>query len=130
MIKDSNLTGVIKQFSNLDPTSHLTDPEQRRKIDLVKTEEEVKKPKRKVIEPIEIPEILSVPRLRHLDTMTTKHYAKPPESYNTGPEIPVGLSKRFTQDKIHEGKILKQLDRELANEERKNNQTANEGGDN
>ena len=130
MIKDSNLTGVIKQFSNLDPTSHLTDPEQRRKIDLVKTEEEVKKPKRKVIEPIEIPEILSVPRLRHLDTMTTKHYAKPPESYNTGPEIPVGLSKRFTQDKIHEGKILKQLDRELANDARKNNQTANEGGDN
>ena len=58
MIKDSNLTGVIKQFSNLDPTSHLTDPEQRRKIDLIKTEE-VKEPKRKVVEPIEIPEIIS-----------------------------------------------------------------------
>ena len=135
MIKDSNLTGVIKQFSNLDPTSHLTDPEQRRKIDLVKTEEEVKKPKRKVVVPIEIPEILSVPRLRHLDTlrhsdtMTTKHYAKPPESYNTGPEIPVGLSKRFTQDKIHEGKILKQLDRELANDERKKNEATNKRGD-
>ena len=81
------------------------------------------------------PEILSVPRLRHLDTlrhsdtMTTKHYAKPPESYNTGPEIPVGLSKRFTQDKIHEGKILKQLDRELANEERKKNEIKNKRGD-
>ena len=58
MKKDTNLTGVIKQFSNLDPTSHLTDPEQRRKIDLIKTEE-VKEPKRKVVEPIEIPEIIS-----------------------------------------------------------------------
>ena len=90
MIKDSNLTGVIKQFSNLDPTSHLTDPEQRRKIDLVKTEEEAKKPKRKVVEPIEIPEILSVPRVQPIKQTEIQ------ESYNTEP----GLSKRFTQDKM------------------------------
>ena len=122
MIKDSNLTGVIKQFSNLDPTSHLTDPEQRRKIDLVKTEE-VKEPKKKVVEPIEIPEIISVPRTR----LTKK--TEVIES-NTRPQIPVGLSQRFTQDKIREAQILKELDRELANDERKNNQTANEGGDN
>ena len=122
MIKDSNLTGVIKQFSNLDPTSHLTDPEQRRKIDLIKTEE-VKEPKRKVVEPIEIPEIISVPRTR----LTKK--TEVIES-NTRPQTPVGLSREFTQEKLHEGKILKQLDRELAINERKNNQTANEGGDN
>ena len=114
MIKDSNLTGVIKQFSNLDPTSHLTDPEQRRKIDLIKTEE-VKEPKRKVVEPIEIPEIISVPRTR----LTKK--TEVIES-NTRPQIPVGLSQRFTQDKIREAHILKQLDKELVNDERKNSE--------
>jgi len=114
MIKDSNLTGVIKQFSNLDHTSHLTDPEQRRKIDLIKTEE-VKEPKRKVVEPIEIPEIISVPRTR----LTKK--TEVIES-NTRPQIPVGLSQRFTQDKIREAQILKELDREMAIDERKNNQ--------
>ena len=122
MKKDTNLTGVIKQFSNLDPTSHLTDPEQRRKIDLIKTEE-VEEPKKKVVEPIEIPEIISVPRTR----LTKK--TEVIES-NTRPQIPVGLSQRFTQDKIREAQILKELDRELANDARKNNQTANEGGDN
>ena len=121
MKKDTNLTGVIKQFSNLDPTSHLTDPEQRRKIDLVKTEE-IKKPKKIMVEPIEMPEIISVPRTR----LTKK--TEVIES-NTRPQIPVGLSQRFTQDKIHEGKILKQLDRELANEERKKNKAANKIGD-
>ena len=121
MIKDSNLTGVIKQFSNLDPTSYLTDPKQRRKIDLVKTEE-VKEPKRKVVEPIEIPEIISVPRTR----LTKK--TEVIES-NTRPPIPVGLSREFTQDKIREGQISKELDRELANDERKKNETANEGED-
>ena len=108
MKKDTNLTGVIKQFSNLDPTSHLTDPEQRRKIDLIKTEE-VKEPKRKVVEPIEIPEIISVPRTR----LTKK--TEVIES-NTRPQTPVGLSQRFTQDKIREAQILKELDREMANE--------------
>jgi len=86
------------------------------------------KPKKKVMEPIEIPPIISVPRYRHSDTITTKHYTKLPESYNTGPETPVGLSQRFTQDKLREGKILKQLDQQLTNE-RKNSETTKKGGD-
>ena len=116
----------IKEFRSDDPTSFLSNPDQRRKIDIVKTEE-VKQPK-KVMVPIEIPEIISVPRYRHSDTITTKHYTKLPESYNTGPETPVGLSQRFTQDKLREGKILKQLDQQLTNE-RKNSETTNKGGD-
>jgi len=84
------------------------------------------KPKKKVMEPIEIPPIISVPRYT---SPVQKHYIKPPESGNTGP-VTAGLSREFTQDKMREGKILKQLDRELANDARKNNQTANEGGDN
>jgi len=54
---------------------------------------------------------------------------KNPESYTKGPETPVGLSQRFTQDKLREGKILKQLDREMANNERKKNETNNIRGD-
>jgi len=96
------------------------------------------KPKKKVVvEPIKIPDIISVPRyenfsrtLGHIpNKVLEEHYTKPGESYNTGPET-AGLSREFTQDKIREAKILKQLDRELANDARKNNQTANEGGDN
>ena len=71
------------------------------------------KPKKKVMEPIEIPPIISVPRYRHSDTITTKHYTKLPESYNTRPET-AGLSQRFTQERLHEGKILKQIDKEMA----------------
>ena len=84
------------------------------------------KPKKKVMEPIEIPPIISVPRYRHLDTIMTKHYTKPPESNNRGPKTPIGLSQRFTQERLQEGKILKQIDKELAIE-RKNNQITNEG---
>ena len=95
------------------------------------------KPKKKVMEPIKIPEIIPIPRYRSLSERLgrapnkelEKHYTKPPESGNTGP-VTEGLSQKFTQEKLHEGKILKQIDRELANDERKNNQTANEGGDN
>ena len=95
------------------------------------------KPKKKVMEPIEIPPIISVPRYRdlskmlghrHSDNITTKHYTKPPESNNRGPKTPIGLSQRFTQERLHEGKILKQIDKELAIE-RKNNQTTYEGGE-
>ena len=95
------------------------------------------KPKKKVMEPIKIPEIIPIPRYRSLSERLgrapnkelEKHYTKPPESGNTRP-VTAGLSREFTQDKMREGKILKQLDRELANDARKNNQTANEGGDN
>ena len=31
-----------------------------------------------------------------------------------------GLGRRFTQNKLHEGKILKQVDRELANDRKRN----------
>ena len=96
------------------------------------------KPKKKVMEPIEIPEILSVPRYSNPGLRDMSHtnfgrlgHTKVPESYNKGPETPVGLSKRFTQERLHEGKILKQLDKDMANDERnrKNNKTTI-GGDN
>ena len=45
------------------------------------------------------------------------------------PEEPDGLSQRFTQRKLHEGKILKQIDKELTIE-RKNSRQPNTGGEN
>ena len=122
MIK--NKESLVKQFRSDDPSTYLSNEDQQKAM-LLETIED-KKPKKKVVEPIEIPEVLSVPRA-HLTKQT--ELTKLPESYSTEPEIPVGLSKRFTQDKIHEGKILKQLDRELANDERKKNETANKIGD-
>ena len=107
MIKDTE----IKEFRSDDPTSFLSNPDQRRKIDMVKTEE-VKEPKKRGVEPIEMPEIISVPRTQPIIR------TEPPESYNTGP-VTGGLSREFTQDKIREGKILKQLDQEMANDERR-----------
>ena len=83
------------------------------------------KPKKKVMEPIEIPPIISVPRYT---SPVQKHYTKPPESSNTRP-VTAGLSREFTQDRIREGQILKELDREMANDERKKNETANKIGD-
>ena len=81
------------------------------------------KPKKKVMAPIEIPPIISVPRYRHSDTITTKHYTKPPES--------VGLSQRFTQDKLREGQISSELDREMTIERnRERGRTLNKGGQN
>ena len=94
------------------------------------------KPKKKVMEPIEIPKIISVPRYHaYPRDMSNKYFGRldqpiqKTESYNKGPETPVGLSQRFTQDKLREGKILKQLDREMANNERKNNPTTNTRGE-
>jgi len=71
------------------------------------------KPKKKVMEPIEIPEIISVPRRQPIIKTEL------PESYNKKSELPVGLSRRFTQDKLRQGKILKQIDRELDDERKK-----------
>ena len=109
----------IKEFRSDDPTSFLSNPDQRRKIDLVKTEE-IKKPKKIMVEPIEIPEIISVPRIR----LTKK--TEVIES-SRRPQTSLGLSQRFTQDKIREAQILKELDREMANE-RDREDTLNKGG--
>ena len=118
MIK--NKESLVKQFRNDDPSTYLTNVDQRRKIDMVKTEE-IKEPKKRVVEPVEIPEIISVPRYT---STVQKHYTELPESYNTRP-VTVGLSRGFTQEKIREGQILQELDREMVIESN-NDQTTNE----
>ena len=73
--------------------------------------EEVKK-KKTVVEPIEIPVNITIPH-RPLD-LSKHYYARPRKVIN-----PNGLSRAFTQDKLREGKILKQVDRELANDRKR-----------
>ena len=120
MIK--NKESLVKQFRSDDPSTYLSNEDQQKAMLLETIEDKKVKAKKRVVEPIEIPEIISVPRTRL--TKTTEVIES-----NTRPQIPVGLSREFTQDKIREGQISKELDRELANDERKKNETANEGED-
>ena len=99
--------GYTKQYRNDDPTTHLTNEDQQKAMLLDTIDDAKQKTKKRVVEPIEIPEIISVPRRQPI--MKTEI----PVSYNTRPET-VGLSQRFTQDKMRENQILKQLDQELA----------------
>ena len=108
--KDKN-KGHTREFKSDDPTSFLSHPEQQKAMLLDTIDDAKVKPKIKKVEPIEMPEIISVPRSRD---MSNKYFGrldqpiKKVESYNIRPQTPVGLSKRFTQDRLREGQILKQ----------------------
>ena len=146
MIKDKN-KGHTKEFRSDDPTSFLSHPEQQKAMLLDTITDAKAKPKKKAMVPIEIPEILSVPRYprdmshtsfgrlghiptRHISTnVIGKHYTAPTESYNKRPQTPVGLSQRFTQDRLREGQILKQLDREMVSERKNSSVTTKEEND-
>ena len=120
MIKNKEKNkGYTKEFRNDDPTTALSHIDQQKAMLLDTIDDAKAKPKKKVMEPIEIPEVLSVPRTR----LTKK--TEVIES-NTGPETE-GLSRRFTQDKMREVQILKQLDKELA-DERDREDTLNKRG--
>ena len=119
MIK--NKESLVKQFRSDDPSTYLSNEDQQKAMLLETIEDKKVKAKKRVVEPIEIPEVLSVPRTQPIKKIELTEL---PES-NT--RRPVGLSQRFTQDKIREAQILKQLDKELDNES-KNSKTT--GGTN
>jgi len=79
--------------------------------------EEVKK-KKTVVEPIEIPVNITIP---HRRPDPPKHYARPRKVIN-----PNGLSRTFTQDKLREGEILNQVEKEMANEKMNNERMKDE----
>ena len=120
--KDKN-KGHTREFKSDDPTSFLSHPEQQKAMLLDTIDDAKPKPKKRIVEPIEIPEIISVPRYRRASKLLghapmevlKKHYIEPT----------VGLSRGFTQDRIREGQILKELDKEMATE-RKNSSATNE----
>ena len=86
------------------------------------------KAKKKVMEPIEIPPIISVPRYSNPGLRDMSHTSFGRLGHSEEPEEAVGLSQEFTHAKIREGDILKQLDKEMTIE-RKNIETTNQGGD-
>ena len=105
MIK--NKESLVKQFRSDDPSTYLSNEDQQKAM-LLETLGDIK-PKKKVVEPIEIPEVLSVPRTQPIKKTEVIESNRRSETLG-------GLTQRFTQDKLREGKILKQLDKELANE--------------
>ncbi len=112
MIK--NKESLVKQFRSDDPSTYLSNEDQQKAMLLETIEDKKVKAKKRVVEPIEIPVNITIP---HRRPDPPKHYARPRKVINSN-----GLSRAFTQDKLREGKILKQVDRELANDrKRKNN---------
>jgi len=109
-----NKESLVKQFRSDDPSTYLSNEDQQKAMLFETIEDKKVKAKKRVVEPIEIPEIISVPR-----TQPIKKIERTEESYNTEPQIRPGLSQRFTQDKMREKQILKQLDQELADERNK-----------
>ena len=101
--------GYTKEFRNDDPTTALSHIDQQKAMLLDTIDDAKQKPKKRVVEPIEIPEIISVPRRQPI--IKTEVIESNRRSETLG-----GLTQRFTQDKLREGKILKQLDKEMANE--------------
>ena len=120
MVKDKEKNkGYTREFRSDDPTTFLSHKDQQKAMLLDTIDDAKAKPKKKVMEPIEIPPIISVPRYHISPTRPGRDMSH--LSFG-GPEKPVGLHKRFTQERLHEGKILKQIDRELGNDERKDSE--------
>ena len=110
MIK--NKESLVKQFRSDDPSTYLSNEDQQKAMLLETIEDKKVKAKKRVVEPIEIPVNITIPHRR----------PDPPKHYHTRPRKVInsnGLSRAFTQDKLREGKILKQVDRELANDRKR-----------
>ncbi len=114
---NKNKKNLVREFRNDDPTTYLTNKDQQKAMlkEDIKAKKIEEARKKIMVEPINIPVNLTIPH-RPLD-LSKHYYARPRKVIN-----PNGLSRAFTQDKLREGKILKQVDRELANDrKRKNN---------
>ena len=117
---------LVRQFSNDDPSTYLSNEDQKKamlKEDIKAKKIEEARKNKILVEPIDIPRVKSI---AHLNLLYGKQrggmFSMPPSTLNTNKEKPDGLGRTFTQRKLQEGKILNQVDRELANDrKRKNN---------
>ena len=105
---------LVRQFSNDDPSTYLSNEDQKKAMlqEDIKAKKIEEAKKKIMVEPIEIPVNITIPHRR----------PDPPKHYHTRPRKVInsnGLSRAFTQDKLREGKILKQVDRELANDRKR-----------
>jgi hypothetical protein len=118
-----NKKNLVRQFSNDDPSTYLSDEDQKKAMSQedikAKKIEEARKNKI-LVEPIDIPRVKSI---AHLNLLYGKQrggmISMPLSTLNTNKEKPDGLGRTFTQRKLQEGKILNQVDRELANDRKR-----------
>jgi len=127
---NKNKKNLVKEFRNDDPSTYLSNEDQKK----VMLQEDIKAKKieeaRKnkiLVEPIYIPRVKSI---AHLNLLYGKQrggmISMPLSTLNTNKEKPDGLGRTFTQRKLQEGKILNQVDKELANEKMNNERMKDE----
>ncbi len=127
---NKNKKNLVREFRNDDPSTYLSNEDQKK----VMLQEDIKAKKieeaRKnkiLVEPIYIPRVKSI---AHLNLLYGKQrggmISMPLSTLNTNKEKPDGLGRTFTQRKLQEGKILEQVDKELANEKMNNERMKDE----
>ena len=121
-----NKKNLVREFRNDDPTTHLTNEDQQKAMlqeDIKAKKIEEARKNKILVEPIDIPRVKS---MAHLNLLYGKQrggmFSMPPSTLNTNKEKPDGLGRTFTQDKLREGEILNQLEKEIRkkNEEQQN----------
>ena len=117
---NKNKKNLVREFRNDDPTTYLTNKDQQKAMlkEDIKAKKIEEARKKIMVEPIDIPVNVTIPH-RPLDL--SEDYTRPRKVIN-----PDGLSRRFTQRKLQEGKILEQVDKELANEKMNNERMKDE----
>ena len=127
---NKNKKSLVRQFSNDDPSTYLSNEDQKKAMlqeDIKAKKIEEARKNKILVEPIDIPRVKS---MAHLNLLYGKQrggmISMPLSTLNTNKEKPDGLGRTFTQRKLQEGKILNQVDKELANE-RMNDERMNNG---
>ena len=127
---NKNKKNLVREFRNDDPSTYLSNEDQKKAMlqeDIkAKRIEEARKNKI-LVEPIDIPKVKTTTYLNLLyGKQRGGMISMPLSTLNTNKEKPDGLGRTFTQRKLQEGKILNQVDKELANE-RMNDERMNNG---
>jgi hypothetical protein len=118
-----NKKNLVREFRNDDPSTYLSDEDQKKALlqeDIKAKKIEEARKNKILVEPIDIPRVKSI---AHLNLLYGKQrggmISMPLSTLNTNKEKPDGLGRTFTQRKLQEGKILNQVDRELANDRKR-----------
>jgi len=123
---NKNKKSLIREFRNDDPSTYLSNEDQQKAMlqeDIKAKKIEEARKNKILVEPIDIPRVKS---MAHLNLLYGKQrggmFSMPPSTLNTNKEKPDGLGRTFTQDKLREGEILNQLEKEIRkkNEEQQN----------
>ena len=121
---NKNKKNLVREFRNDDHSTYLSNEDQKKamlKEDIKAKKIEEARKNKILVEPIDIPKVKTTTYLNLLHGRQGGGMISMPPStlLNTNKEKPDGLSRTFTQRKLQEGKILKQVDRELANDRKR-----------